>query len=50
MNHTNDTILEKQRTTHIPHRCDVLVAGAGIAGVSAAIAAARNGAKVILLE
>jgi ribulose 1,5-bisphosphate synthetase/thiazole synthase len=50
MNHTNDTILEKQRTTHITHRCDVLVAGAGIAGVSAAIAAARNGAKVILLE
>ena len=36
--------------TPITHECDVLVAGGGIAGVSAAIAAARQGAKVILLE
>ncbi len=30
--------------------CDVLVAGGGIAGIAAALAAARNGRKVILLE
>ena len=31
-------------------RCDVLVAGGGPAGVAAALAAARNGAKVILCQ
>lgn len=30
--------------------CDVLVAGAGVSGVAAAVAAARSGASVILLE
>ena len=30
--------------------CDVIVAGGGCAGVSAAVAAARHGAKVMLLE
>ena len=29
---------------------DVVVAGGGIAGISAALAAARNGAKVLLIE
>ena len=36
--------------TPVTRECDVLIAGGGIAGVSAAIAAARQGAKVILLE
>ena len=36
--------------TPITDRCDVLVAGGGIAGVAAALAAARNGADVLLLE
>lgn len=31
-------------------KCDVLVAGGGIAGIAAALAAARNGASVILAE
>lgn len=30
--------------------CDVLVAGGGMAGVCAAVAAARNGARVVLLQ
>ena len=32
------------------HECDVLAAGGGVAGIAAALAAARSGAKVILLE
>ncbi len=34
----------------IPLECDFLVAGGGLAGVCAAIAAARHGAKVILVQ
>src|SRR6201999_1644795 len=30
--------------------CDLLVAGGGLAGVCAAVAAARNGAKVVLVQ
>lgn len=36
--------------TEIKKTCDVLVCGGGIAGISAALAAAREGKKVILLE
>ena len=36
--------------TPIRQECDVLVAGGGMAGVSAALAAARVGAKTILIE
>ncbi len=36
--------------TPITDSCDVLVAGGGFAGISAALAAARNGAKVTLVE
>lgn len=32
------------------YNCDVLVAGGGVSGISAAVNAARNGAKVILCE
>ena len=41
---------EKERTIPISHECDVLVAGGGIAGIAAALAARRNGADVLLLE
>lgn len=37
-------------STPITHDCDVLVAGGGVAGIAAALAAARQGSKVILLE
>ena len=30
--------------------CDVLVAGGGLAGISAALSAARNGKKVVLIK
>jgi hypothetical protein len=43
-------IVEALRETPVTSSCDVLVAGGGIAGVAAAIAAARAGAKVTLLE
>lgn len=36
--------------TPVTHHCDVLVAGGGMAGIAAALAAARHGAGVILLE
>lgn len=37
-------------TIKTAYECDVLVAGGGVAGIAAALAAARGGAKVILLE
>ncbi len=43
-------LIEKERTLPVSDRCDVLVAGGGIAGIAAAVAASRGGAKVILLE
>ena len=43
------TILEELHTP-VRHTCDVLVAGGGIAGISAALSAARAGADVMLLE
>lgn len=44
------TYITESLRTPIADRCDVLVAGGGIAGISAALAAARNGADVLLLE
>jgi hypothetical protein len=43
-------IYEKRREIRITEDCDVLIAGGGIAGIAAAAAAARNGARVTLLE
>ncbi len=45
-----DSVNEPTRQTPIARRCDVLVCGGGPAGVSAAIAAARAGASVQILE
>ena len=42
--------IREERQTPIKDRCRVLVAGGGYAGVSAALAAARGGADVLLLE
>ena len=44
-----NTITEVLKTP-ITHQCDVLVAGGGVAGIAAALAAARQGAKVCLIE
>ena len=46
----NNFILEPERSLNVETSCDVLVTGGGIAGIAAAIAAARGGKKVILLE
>ena len=43
-------IIESEKTLELTDSCDVLVAGGGIAGIAAAIAAARHGKNVILLE
>lgn len=43
--HVNETL-----HTEITKQCDVLVCGGGFGGISAALAAARMGKKVILLE
>ena len=45
-----DTIHEPAREVKIAGSYDIVVSGAGPAGVSAAIEAGRNGAKVLLLE
>lgn len=44
------SITEPQRETPVVAETDVLVVGGGPAGICAAIAAARNGARVILTE
>lgn len=41
---------EPARSIPVRRDCDVVVAGGGIAGVAAAVAAARNGASTCLLE
>ena len=41
---------ENARELPVKYRPDVLVAGGGIAGIAAALAAARNGADVLLVE
>jgi hypothetical protein len=46
----SDFIMEPQRVTPVRCSCDVLVAGGGVGGIAAAIAAARAGADVLLLE
>ncbi|GAG10058.1 unnamed protein product, partial [marine sediment metagenome] len=44
------TILEKPREIPVYKEVDVLVAGGGYAGFAAAMAAARNGAKAMIIE
>lgn len=46
----NMTITESAKQLEISDRCGVLVCGGGIAGISAALAAAREGADVLLVE
>lgn len=46
----NNFIIEPERKIEVTSSCDVLVAGGGIAGIAAAIAAARGGKKVTLVE
>lgn len=44
------TLREPARDVPVAGECDVLVAGGGPAGIAAAVGAARQGAKVILIE
>lgn len=46
----NNYVEEQGRRLKILRECDVLVAGGGFAGIAAAVAAARNGARVVLTE
>ena len=43
-------IIKETLETKVTEICDILVCGGGFAGISAALAAARQGKKVILLE
>ena len=49
-NKTGKTIKEAARETSVCYEADVVVVGGGPGGHSAAMAAARNGAKTVLLE
>lgn len=50
MAHCSQFIQEPSRSTPVKAETEVLVIGGGAAGVAAAVAAARNGADVILVE
>ena len=43
-------LIKEELNTKITENCDVLVAGGGIAGIAAALASARAGAKTTLIE
>lgn len=45
-----NAMIQKEKQIPVKYQCDVLVAGGGIAGISAALAAARQGADVLLTE
>ena len=45
-----NAVCEPEKILPVSAECDVLVCGGGIAGTAAALAAARNGAKVLLCE
>jgi len=47
---SKQSISEPERKTPVVAETEVLVCGGGFAGVAAAVSAARNGAKVLLLE
>ncbi len=44
------TIPEPNKTVGVVSECDVVVVGGGPGGIGAAVAAARNGAKTVLIE
>ena len=43
-------VINEKFQTPVTHEYDVLIAGGGVAGIAAALAAARQGAKVALIE
>lgn len=50
MSMQEQVIIEDQRKVQVFDSCDVLVVGGGPSGFTAAVSAARNGAKTILIE